>query len=105
MALSNLSFELVIIYFGLMVQYAVYISVVSLFMMFINTRQSGHRWKYGEVLTMLVLAMFSPALLMAFLSLFMAGTASIIFPIIYVVRIVFLYGTMMRTQFDQQLVE
>jgi len=105
MALSNLSFELVIIYFGLMVQYAVYISIVSLFMMFINTKQSGHRWKYGEVLTMLVLAMFSPALLMAFLSLFMAGTASIIFPIIFVVRIVFLYGTMMRTQFDQQLVE
>jgi hypothetical protein len=100
MALSNLSFELVIIYLGLMVQYAIYILVVSMFMMFINTKQSGQRWKYGEVLTMLVLAMLSPALLMAFLSLFMAGTASIIFPIIFVVRIVFLYGTMMNTPIE-----
>jgi hypothetical protein len=105
MALSNLSFELVIIYIGLMVQYAVYILVVSMFMMFINTKQTGRRWKYGEVLNMLVLAMFSPALLMAFLSLFMPGTASIIFPIIFVVRIVFLYGTMMRTQLDQKTAE
>lgn len=100
MALSNLSFELTIIYLGLLVQYAVYILVVSMFMMFINTKQTGQRWKYGEVLNMLVLAMFSPALLMAFLSLFMAGTASIVFPIIYVVRIVFLYGTMMRTPIE-----
>jgi hypothetical protein len=105
MALSNLSFELTIIYLGLLVQYAVYILVVSMFMMFINTKQTAQRWKYGEVLTMLVLAMFSPALLMAFLSLFMAGTASIVFPIIFVVRIVFLYGTMMKTQIGDYSVE
>ncbi|MDO9592572.1 MAG: hypothetical protein Q7I98_05175, partial [Erysipelotrichaceae bacterium] len=71
----------------------------------INTKQSGKNWKYGEVLNMLVLAMFSPALLMAFLSLFMASTASIFFPILFVVRIVFLYGTMMKTQFDDYLIE
>lgn len=100
MALSNLSFEMIIIYLGLMVQYVIYILVVSMFMMFINTKQSGQRWKYGEVLNMLVLAMFTPALLMAFLSLFMAGTASIMFPIIFVVRIVFLYGTMMKTPIE-----
>jgi hypothetical protein len=100
MALSNLSFELIIIYMGLLVQYAVYILVVSMFMMFINTKQTGQRWKYGDILTMLVLSMFSPALLMAFLSLFMAGTASIVFPIIFVVRIVFLYGTMMKTPIE-----
>ena len=100
MALSNLSFELIIIYLGLVVQYAVYILVVSMFMMLINTRQTGQHWKYGQVLTMLVLSMFSPALLMALLSLYMAGTASIVFPIIYVVRIVFLYGTMMRTPIE-----
>jgi hypothetical protein len=105
MALSNFSFELVIIYLGLLVQYAFYILIVSLFMMFINTKQSDKKWKYGEVLNMLVLAMFSPALLMAFLSLFMASTASIFFPIIFVVRIVFLYGTMMKTQFDDYLIE
>lgn len=97
MALSNLSFELVIIYFGILVQYSVYILVVSLFMMLVNTKQKGNLWKYGEVLNMLVLAMFSPALLMAFLSLFMAGTASIVFPILYVVRIVFLYQAMMKS--------
>lgn len=100
MALSNLGFELVIIYFGILVQYAIYILVVSLFMMFINTKQRGSRWTYGEILNMLVLAMFSPALLMAFLSLFMAGTASIVFPILFVVRIVFLYQTMMRTSIE-----
>jgi hypothetical protein len=42
---------------------------------------------------------------MAFLSLFMAGTASIVFPIIFVVRIVFLYGTMMKTQIGDYSVE
>lgn len=105
MALSNFSFELVIIYMGLLVQYAFYILIVSLFMMFINTKQSDKKWKYGEVLNMLVLAMFSPALLMAFLSLFTPSTASIFFPIIFVVRIVFLYGTMMKTQFEDNMID
>lgn len=100
MALSNLGFELAIIYFGILVQYSIYVLVVSLFMMFINTKQKGNRWKYSEILNMLVLAMFSPALVMAFLSLFMAGTASILFPILFVVRIVFLYQSMMRTSME-----
>ena len=96
--LSRLSQDMVIIYLGMVIQYAFYIGIIGILMLFINAKQSSIIFKLKEIIAILVLTMVSPALLMAFLSLFSATIASVLFPVILITRIVIVYMAMVRTQ-------
>lgn len=96
--LSRLSQDMIIIYMGMLIQYAFYIGIIGILMLFINTKQSSIHFKLKEIIAILVLVMVSPALLMAFLSLFSATIASVLFPVILVTRIVIVYMAMVRVQ-------
>lgn len=94
--LSRVSFHMSTITVSLFLQYLMFTAIIAYLFRFAKVRISKQKVHYGAAVRMIVLSMFSCALISAFASLFMSSMATLIFPFAYVVRVVFLYMRLTR---------
>lgn len=95
---STLTEQISIIYLSQIMQIAVYITVITLLFLLINIKQDKYKIKLSRIISIIVLSMTGPALLIAIIGLFSPGIASILFYLIYSIRIMFIYYSMNNNQ-------
>lgn len=90
-----------VMYILIFMQYVFYVLVVAMIVRFINVKQIEVAFSFREIVTMIVLSLFTPALLMALLGLYNPFVASALLPILIMVRIMFIYYKLLKNQKNQ----
>lgn len=93
---STLNTQIPIIYMSVFIQYIIYVLLISLVFMAINANRFRNKISFKEMLTMMVLAMFSPALLSAIVGLVNPLWGTALFPLVYMARVIFVYFKLLK---------
>ncbi|MBU1145388.1 MAG: hypothetical protein KJ971_05995 [Firmicutes bacterium] len=83
-------------------QTLIYLMIVSIMFMIINYRAKFKKISYLSVIKILVLSMTGPALLTAVLGVFITAWASIMFVIMFAIRLMFVYYKVNKVQETMQ---
>lgn len=95
---STMASRIPMTYASVLLQYIVYVALVSLIYLAINNNKMKEKFSFKEMVTMNVLAMLSPALISALIGLYRPEHGAAIFPLIYMARIVFIYFKLLKPQ-------
>lgn len=93
---SNIATKVPMIYMTMLIMYLMYTLMISAIFMLINGKQLEQPFKYKEVVAMVVLSMFTPALLCAIWGLFSPEIASALCPLFIMIRLMLVYNKMMK---------
>lgn len=93
---STLSKQIPMIYSSVLIQYIVYVGLISVVYMAINMGRLKKKYSFWDILRMMVLALFSPALLSAIVGLFNPLVGSAAFPLLYMSRVIFIYFKLLK---------
>ncbi len=99
---STLNTQIPIIYMSVFIQYIIYVLLISLVFMAINANRFRNKISFKEMLTMMVLAMFSPALLSAMVGLVNPLWGTALFPLVYMARVIFIYFKLLKASTFQE---
>jgi len=88
---ANIGQSILFIYTAQFMQMLIYIIFISLMFMLANFKAPVKKITYASSIRLTVFAMTGPALLSALLGWFMAGWASFLFIVVYMIRVVMVY--------------
>lgn len=93
---STLQTQIPMIYTSVFIQYIIYVLLISVIFLAINANRLKNRISFREMLTMMVISMFSPALLSAIVGLFNPLIGTAMFPLVYMARVIFVYFKLLK---------
>ncbi len=93
---SRAGVNLITITISYLFQFAVYTFVIGYLFRFAKGKAEVWPYGYRDYVQMITLSMLFPALVCAMLSFFLGSIATVFFPFVYVLRVVFLYMRLSR---------
>lgn len=95
---STMPDKIVLIFSTQFTQLLIYLVIITFMLMIVNFRSKKQKIGYMTATKIVIASMLGPALLSAILGVFIAGWASIIFTLLYAIRIMFIYYQIHRAQ-------
>lgn len=95
---SNIATKVPMIYMTMLMMYVMYTLMIATIFLLINGKRLEQPFKYKEVVTMVVLSMFTPALICAVWGLFSPEIASALCPLFIMIRLMMVYNRMLRVK-------
>lgn len=95
---SNIATKVPMIYVTMFMMYIMYTLMIAAIFMLINGKRLEQPFTYQEVVTIVVLSMFTPALVCAIWGLFSPEIASALCPLFIMIRLMMVYYKMLKVR-------